>query len=325
MTRALAVDGTEIEQVIARAGGPSADTTKGVETLRALETWLGKPLPSESAVFVRRPVELESTNAIDAQVPDASWLNALPDVEAWLKDLAKPLQGHYQAVCHFCGLYPIGVQLNRGDFMFAMLVLEPYEGERLGGVMYYDQREVGTWGASVSEFLQSELRLFWEARKELAGDAGPVLDLSDLRDCFLFRRYDPGVEPPTRPAIPEALKVKWDAHWRPRMANFRRDWICAFLDGRNVKEALPDLPTAAQWQEEKAKVAETHHDAMYWLLAHWLLVDEVRLAEALELARRNPSRLVAAVAAFVSTTDASARYVKQRETLTKLRRERAKK
>ncbi len=49
---------------------------------------------------------------------------------------------------------------------------------------------------------------------------------------------------------------------------------------------------------------------MYWLLAHWLLENEKELAEAVTLAKKNPSRLVAALAASVASQTPSAKQKK---------------
>ena len=81
------------------------------------------------------------------------------------------------------------------------------------------------------------------------------------------------------------------------------------------KRFLRALPTEKIWQREKRGVALTHHEGMYWLLAHWLLENEKELAEAVTLAKKNPSRLVAALAAFVASQTPNAKQKKSLDAL----------
>lgn len=73
-----------------------------------------------------------------------------------------------------------------------------------------------------------------------------------------------------------------------------------FLSGEPPQRMLSSLPTEKEWTAEKAGVAKTHHQGMYWLLAHWLLGNETELAEAVTLTKKNRSSYVAALASFVT-------------------------
>ncbi len=109
-------------------------------------------------------------------------------------ELANGRAGFLQCVQHFLGLYPIGETLQYGDPMIALVVLEPYtKNGALGGVMYYDEREVGTWGASISAFVLQSLAKY---REEAADDD------SEPRDCFVFEKHDTKKKP-----LPSAAKI----------------------------------------------------------------------------------------------------------------------
>ena len=84
-----------------------------------------------------------------------------------------------------------------------------------------------------------------------------------------------------------------------------------FLCDEKPERILHALPSEKEWKAEKAGVAETHHEGMYWLLAHWLLGNENELAEAVTLAKKNPSKYVAALSSFVTKNAPSAKQKKQ--------------
>jgi len=293
----IAVDGSKIEAILTLVGAPKP-SAKGRQEVAALEKWLGKPIPTESKAFLLRKLDLWGPNTDHPKVKDTSWLGKLPDVGAWLEQLGKPYEGYLQAVHHFQGLYPIGCQINRGDFMCAHLVLEPYGGKSLGGVMYYDEREIGTWGGSVSAFLLQELAKFWE-EYDGSSEEGEEVDITGLRDCFVFDRYDPKKKPPPAAKLPPKLEKAWQAHWRWRLDRRGRWWVSSFLGGGDPGRFVSALPTEAEWEAEKAGVGKTHHEGMYWLLAHWLLGNEEELGVACSLAKKNPSKLVAEVSKHV--------------------------
>jgi hypothetical protein len=78
-----------------------------------------------------------------------------------------------------------------------------------------------------------------------------------------------------------------------------------FLCDEKPARMLSSLPTEKEWKAEKAGVAKTHHEGMYWLLAHWLLGNENELAEAVKLANKNPSKYVAALSTFITKNEPS--------------------
>jgi len=149
----IAIDGTDIDAILDLAGAPKKKSTKRADDL---EKTLGLELATETRRFLERPVELHHPDAEDPGVKDESFAGKLPDVGAWIEQLGKNREGLRQCVHHFLGLYPIGQELQYGDMMVAMIVLEPFS-KNLSGVMYYDEREVGTWGGgSISAFLMQE-------------------------------------------------------------------------------------------------------------------------------------------------------------------------
>lgn len=291
----LACDGTAIDAILDLAGAPKKPAAKVVTDLEAA---LGKPLALETKKFLERPVKLEHPDA-DAGL-DGFW-GALPDVGAWIEQLGSGNAGFLQCVQQFLGLHPIGQQLQYGDNMVAFAVLEPY-AKNLAGVMYYDEREVGTWGASISAFLLQSLAKYCEE----VGD-----DPSSARDCFIFENVDASKPPPPAAKIPAPIAKAWNTHWRWRTERCSRWWIAQHLRGDDPRRFLTALPTEKIWSAEKSGVAKTHHEAMYWLVAHWLLGNESELAEAVTLAKKNPSKITSAVATYVSKTALSAKQKKQ--------------
>jgi len=278
----IKVDGTDIDAILDIAGAPKKKSTKVADDL---EKMLGMKLATETRKFLERPVELHHPDAEDPGVKDDSFEGKLPDVGAWIEQLGKNREGLRQCVHHFLGLYPIGEELQYGDMMVAMIVLEPFT-PRLSGVMYYDEREVGTWGdGSISGFLMQELAKYIEED----GD----------RDCFHFDHFKKK-ELPKVAKMPTAIAKAWTPHWRWRLDRRSRWWIMWFLCNEKPERMLHALPSEKEWKAEKSGVAKTHHEGMYWILAHWLLGNENELAEAVTLAKKNPSKYVAALGAFVT-------------------------
>jgi hypothetical protein len=279
----MKIDGTQIDAILDLAGAPKKKSPKVADEL---EKTLGLKLAIETRKFLERPVELHHPDAEDPGVKDSSFAGKLPDVGAWIEQLERNREGLRQCVNHFLGLYPIGQELQYGDMMVALLVLEPFT-KNLSGVMYYDEREVGTWGGgSVSGFLMQELAKYIEED----GD----------RDCFHFDKYKKKPLPKTD-KMPPAITKAWTPHWRWRLDRRSRCFsIMWFLAGEDPQRMLPWLPTEKTWKAEKAGVGKTHHEGMYWLLVHWLLGNEKELAEAVALAKKNPSTYVAALSSFVA-------------------------
>jgi hypothetical protein len=290
----MKIDGSDIDAILDLAGAPKK---KNPKTAADLEKTLGITLATETKKFLERPVELHHPDAVDSSVKDSSFLGKLPDVGAWIEQLGKNREGLRQCVHHFLGLYPIGQQLQYGDMMVAMIVLEPFT-KQLSGVMYYDEREVGTWGGgSISGFLMEAMAKYVEEDGE--------------RDCFVFDAMNKKKELPPAAKMPPAITKAWTPHWRWRLERHSRWWIMWFLSDQDPRRMLSSLPTEKEWKAEKAGVAKTHHEGMYWLLAHWLLGNERELEEAALLAKKNPSKLVAALSAFVQKNEPSAKQKKQ--------------
>jgi hypothetical protein len=290
----MKIDGTDIDAILDLAGATKKKSTKLADDL---EKKLGTKLASETRKFLERPIELHHPDAVDTAVKDDSFFGKLPDVGAWIEQLGKNREGLRQCVHHFLGLYPIGQELQYGDTMVAMIVLQPFMNT-LSGVMYYDEREVGTWGGgSISGFLMQELAKYVEED----GD----------RDCFHFDRFNTKKDLPKAVKMPVAITKAWTPHWRWRLDRRSRWWIMWFLSGEDPRRMLGSLPTEKEWNAQKAGVAKTHHEGMYWLLAHWLLGNEKELDEAVTLAKKNPSTLVAALSTFVTKNRPSTKQKKQ--------------
>lgn len=325
MTEAkIAIDGTELRAILDLVGAPAEASAANIEQVAALEEWLGKPLPSETRDFLLTPIALAHPDADHPEVVE-DFMGALPDVGVWIASLADPFQGRFNATMHFLGLYPLGVQLQYGDFMFALAILEPHTGTRLGGVMYYDEREVGTWGASISEFLLRAMAEFWEqvdGEGEEDDEEAEAVDLDDLRDCFILEGYDFRHKPAAAADLPAAVSAAFEQHWRCRLAQRSRWWVNSFVAGNLARHELSEVPTRALWEGERDRVAATHHDAMYWLIAHLLLDNREELGECIALARKNPSRIVQAVVEhIVANPELGARWGEQRQALYGLARE----
>lgn len=300
----------DLDAVLDMLGAPKPTSTTKKE-IASLEEWLGKPLPIETKTYLSRPLPLWNDDADHPKIKDTSWLGRLPDVGAWIEQLGKGYEGRLHCVNQFFGLYPIGCQLNRGDYMFAHLVLEPYT-KTLGGVMYYDEREIGTWGGSVTTFLLRELAKFNEEVESAIDEDDPKakVDLDDLRDCFRFAQYKRKAAP-AAPALPAAVESAWKAHWRWRLERRQRWWVQGFIGGADPRQLIDSMPTEKEWNDEKSGVCKTHHEGMYWLLAHWLLGNREELAEAVTLAKKNPSKLVAILSKYVATTKLPPKLDKQ--------------
>ncbi len=322
----IASDGTELRAILDLVGAPSEASAASAQRVAELEEWLGKPLPSETRDFLLTPIALEHPDADHPEVVE-DFMGALPDVATWIDDLAEPFQGRFNATMHFLGLYPIGAQLQYGDFMFALAILEPHTADRLGGVMYYDEREVGSWGASISEFLLRAMAEFWEqvdgeVEADEDEDEEVDIDLDDLRDCFILGDYDYKHKPPAAADLPAAISAVFEPHWRGRLEQRSRWWVCSFVAGELARHELDEVPTRELWEAERDRVATTHHDAMYWLIAHLLLDNREELGECIARARENPSKIVHAVVDhIVANPELGARWGKQRQALYELARE----
>src|SRR5262249_55544175 len=117
------IDGTQIAAILDIAGAPKKKSPKVADDL---ERTLGLKLATETRKFLERPVELYHPDAEDPGVKDESFAGKLPDVGAWIEQLGKNREGLRQCVHHFLGLYPIGQELQYGDMMVAMIVLEAF-------------------------------------------------------------------------------------------------------------------------------------------------------------------------------------------------------
>ncbi len=302
MTKTLDVGGTEIAAALKLVG--ATDPNEDTETLRQLLEAVGT-LPEETRAFVRAAPTLLHPDAEDhPEIPlpggFESFALGLPDVDAFLKTLEAGYLGRYAATIHFLGLVPIGAQLQYGDFMYALACVHEY-APGVGGVMYYDEREVGTWGASVSAFLCEAAAGFWkqveEQRDGLDEDelAEFEPDTEDVRDCFVLSVVPS--EPP-EPVLDDALKTAWDETWHRTMARAsERWWMTRFLHKRFDAHTIDSLPTRTVWEAQKDGVATHYGDAMYWLFAHALLGNETELRDCIERTSAHPAGFVQAVAA----------------------------
>jgi hypothetical protein len=304
--RELAVDGSQLTQILDLAGArkPSAAS----KTLATLERQLGRAAPGELRSYLARPLDLDHPEADHPDISDTSFAGALPDVRAWLDQLKKPTEGTLQAIQQLAGLYPLGVKLERGDFLWVFAGLRRYSELDSGGVFYYDGRELGGfYPGTLSGFLLHELRAHWE---ELDGSD----DAGELRDVFHFSRPNPRQEPPKAIDLPAPIAAAFDARANAMTARLDRI-VTLLLLLRGEPPHLAGLPTESTWHAERRGLADDHADAMYWLLAHWLFDNRPELAEAVALTKAHRSPLVAALRDHVARHDASAAYGPQQAAL----------
>ncbi len=298
----LAVDGSQLGEILDLAGARKARKSTRLATL---EKFLGRPVPDELRSYMARELSLDHPEADHPDVLDTTFEGQLPhDVPAWLEQLKKPTEGTLQAIHQLAGLYPLGVKLERGDFLWVFAGIEPFSAVDSGGVFYFDGRELGGfYPGTISGFLLYELTAYWTAQD----------DGGELRDVFHFN-------PKTRSKPPEPLPLSdeiaaaFDRRARSLGEHYNR--IAAILDFlRGDAPDLAALPSEAQWLAEKPSIVDDHAAAMYWLLAHWLFDNGPELAEAAALTRRHRSRIVAAVREHVTSHDATAAYGPQQTAL----------
>ncbi|MEZ4249992.1 MAG: hypothetical protein R3B99_17305 [Polyangiales bacterium] len=295
-TGAPAIDGTPLDAWLAYV-----ETSP--TSLAELEAAIGHTLPDETRRFLAAGPSLPDPDAEDhPEIHGIPFAAGLPDVDAFLEGLKKPLLGRYLCTVHFLGLYPFAVRLDRGDYMYALAALDSH-APGVGGVLYYDEREVGTWGASVSEFLATAVSDCWkqidEQRDGLDEEELDEFepDLDDVRDCFRLPRVAALSAAPEAASRPEALAKSWDPFWRRYLAlSSTRWWMPAFLRGRLEPYDVRELPTPETWEAERAQVGKRYGDTIYWLLAHALLGNRAELDDARTRAASLPGSFVRAVA-----------------------------
>lgn len=298
----LAVDGSQLDEILDLAGARKARKST---RLAALEQLLGRPVPHELRDYMARQLDLDHPEADHPDVLDTTFEGQLPhDVPAWLEQLKKPTEGVLQAIQQLAGLYPLGVKLERGDFLWVFAGIEPFSELGSGGVFYFDGRELGGfYPGTISGFLLHELTAHWTAQ-----DAG-----GELRDVFHFNPKT-RAKPPEPVPLPDEVAAAFDRRARSLNEHFARiSTIQGLL--RGDPPDLAGLPSEAQWLAERSSIADDHAAAMYWLLAHWLFDNGPELAEAVALTRRHRSRIVAAVREHVTTHDATAAYGPQQTAL----------
>lgn len=297
------LDGGAIAEALALVGAsdPGVDT----ELLRGIEEAVGAALPEETRALVRAAPRLHHPDAEHPEIPDpgdfAAFALGLPDPDAFLATLSGGLLGPYACALHFDALFPVGVQLQYGDFMYALARLESY-APGVGGVLYYDERELGTWGATCSAFLHRVRAKFAEeASGELDGldedeRAEFELDPDGLRDCFPLHGVEP-TEPPEG-EVSAALGARWEPVWRRHTNDFgARTWLPWFFAKRFPTHLVQRLPTRATWEAERDAVGATYGDTMYWLVAHALLGNEEELQDTIERSRPRGGTFVTAIRA----------------------------
>lgn len=277
----IAVDGTQIREVLARVGAAATPSAAAIARVAELERWIGQRLPAETSELLSRLPRLHDPDVGDHPGLALDFYAGLPDVEAFLDRLASELDGPLLATCQFFGLVPLSARLDRGDYTVALAAIDGYAGGRLGGVFYFDEREIGRLAPTASQWLLDELRAFREAA------AG-----GDLYDCYRLD-VDPTAPLPDIAPMPAAITEAFAAHAEPRTDGRDRWWICAALRGEIASWALDALPTPERWERERHRVARLHGDATYWLLAHAILGNRAELADTIDRSRANPSRLVA--------------------------------
>lgn len=296
------LDGGAIDEALALVG--ATDPGEDTELLRGLEAAVGRELPTETRALLRAAPRLLHPDAEDhPEVPVPGDLDAfglgLPDVDAFLESLGRGLLGPYASVLHFHGLFPVGAQLQYGDFMYALARLESY-APGVGGMLYYDERELGGWGATASEFLYGVREKFAEeAENELDGmdedeRAEFELEPDELRDCFPL-----SVEPTAPPegAVGDALVAAWEPVVTEHMQRMSaRNWPTWFLNKNFPTHVVKRLPVRATWEAEKQGVAAHYGDAMYWLLTHALLGNEAELGDCIARSEAHTGTYVRALA-----------------------------
>lgn len=297
---ALAIDGSEIDRILDLVGAPPPSASP---QLAALEQQIGAAAPGELRRWFARAFDL-------APPADASFAGALPDVPAWLAQLASPPQGTLLAIHQLVGAWPLGVKQERGAPVWLFAGLERYDELDTGGVLCFDGHEMGgCFPGSLSGFLRHELAERWKA---VAGaDDG---EAPDLRDTLTLAPPDPRRRPPAAGPLPAPAVEAWSARARAVATRFEHvATLLALLRGEPVPVA--DLPGEADWQDDRPAMATSHPVAMFWLLAHWLFDNREELADAVALTADHPSPLVAALRAHVASHDASASHGAQQAAL----------
>lgn len=317
----MRVDGSDLRAILDLLGAPATPTPDSERDVAEIETWLGRPLPEETRQFLLTPVALAQPGHPHSQV-SIDFMGGLPDVAAFLDSFSNSDQGRFNAAVHFLGLYPIGKRLQHGNPLFAMAPVEPHTDFRFGGVLYYDQKEVGAWGATISEFLLRAIDVYCKACEVAASDfeSGEGIDPGRLRDCFSLQ-YDWRDGPPEPEPLPRQITRNWEERSRALAKLTSRSWIVDFLNDDLGPQSVAQLPTLEQWEEQRALVGNTHHDAMYWLLAHALLDNRTELDQCAALISDNPSRLAKAVAQGVSQPGFGDKWAERREKVYQLARE----
>ena len=268
--------------------------------LQDLEARIGQRLPEDTRALLRSGLVLEHPDAEGhPEIDGLPFAGGLPDVDAFLAALEHPLLGSFLSVVHFVGAVPVGVQVQYGDFIYALARLQTWDGAH-GGILYFHEREVGHWGATVAAFLHQALVKF---REEVDGQLDDLdederaafePDLDEVRDCFVLRGCDPLA--PTPAVQPPDVTEAWERAWRRDMELApARAWIPAFLAGRFDGWTIRTLPTAEHWQAEQGRVGKSYADTMYWLLAHALLGNAAELEQARLAASEHPSTHIQAV------------------------------
>ncbi|MCA9545353.1 MAG: hypothetical protein KC613_13205, partial [Myxococcales bacterium] len=291
------------QEALALLGAPTGDDAPDPA---AVARWTGAALPAETHAFLAARPALDQTDG-HPEIVGLDFALGLPDVDAWLANLAKGLLGRFAATVHFGGLVPAASRLWYGDFTWLLLPLTEY-APGVAGTLYYDERELGHWGPTLRAWVQGELVRFFEAvdgaREGLDPEdrAGYRPDPDDLRDCFWLPGADTTAPPPDL-ALPEALEAPWAARAQHLMqTTARRWWLAEFVAGDVDRITLKDLPTPAEWDAAAALGPSTaYSEAMYWLLAHAALGNGPELAAAVAALADHPGEFVQALRAAAPT------------------------
>lgn len=313
----IALDDSHLQELLNLLNAPTQATEATLGEVKKLEDWLGRTLPTGLRTFLLTPVPLEHPSA-DLFCVTADFMSGLPDVDAFLEQLALPGQGLFLSAYHFLGLYPIGSQIQwNNESLYALAVLEPHTQNQLSGVMYFNSLEVGNWGATLSTFLKEAIDVFWRKcenwKDRLDEDEPFEVALDELRDCFALQGYNYRNKPPEASELPAPIVEAWDVQWRERQEQSRW-WLPRFLRGEYQSLCHKTLPTPKLWKAERSRVATSYHDAMYWLLSHALLDNQEERKDCQTLAEQNPSQGVQTLLTYLKDNpDFSERYTDTRE------------
>jgi len=310
---ALAVDGTNLSEILRIAGGTGAITPHRTKTLTEIKAALGVPLPEELCQYIAMGrVELSHPDAaFPPSVPSDIYDVTIEDVGQWLKLLKVDLGGEFLALQHFCGLIHIGEFLQYGDLLQLVTSIDSYDGGQLGGVFYWDGNETGPVGnGSLSSALLHEMSQFLDELED-SGDGSEdededddEVDYSDLQDVCIFAAPIKRSQLKAQPPSPRQKKA-WKKFVTDKGAQVEKR--VRLIQGCNEHDD-DSFPSPTDWSAQKNGLSRSYGDAMYWLVAHAVYAQRPQLKEALELTASHPSANVQNLRAYLQKHDISKRF-----------------